>query len=143
MDRKEYLKNWREKNKEYMKDWREKNKEKSNGYSKTWRENNKENVQQNKKNWKKENPDKVSASKRKDNLKAKYGLSVAEYDAMLRNQGGGCAVCGKNGQRRLAVDHDHATGKIRGLLCVKCNIAIGNANDDPALLQKMRDYLRR
>ncbi|MDP1614799.1 MAG: endonuclease VII domain-containing protein [Methylococcales bacterium] len=61
-------------------------------------------------------------------LKQKYGLSIADYDKMKEQQGGYCAICGKHQtelKRHLAVDHNHTTGKIRGLLCDKCNIGIG------------------
>lgn len=69
---------------------------------------------------------------------------------MLEEQAGKCAVCGDgNGQiqkstgrtRRLHVDHDHRTGKIRALLCSKCNAALGSANDDPRRLRDLAEYL--
>jgi hypothetical protein len=77
---------------------------------------------------------------------------VAEYNALLREQGGVCAVCGKDEpnahgrtgkQFRLAVDHCHQTGAVRGLLCQKCNRAIGLLGDDPALMRKAISYLLR
>jgi hypothetical protein len=58
-----------------------------------------------------------------------YGLTIDHYNSMLADQGGGCKICGatKAGPKRtnLAVDHCHTTGKIRGLLCNKCNVAVG------------------
>lgn len=82
-------------------------------------------------------------------LGLKYGISQEEYDLMLLSQDGKCAVCGKENSgrtqagepSRMAVDHDHTTGKIRGLLCYQCNIALGMAHDDPALLLKLAAYL--
>src|SRR5437867_13162633 len=54
--------------------------------------------------------------------RAELGLSLAEYDALLAAQGGGCAICDRPPKtRRLDVDHDHRTGKVRGLLCHRCN----------------------
>ena len=56
------------------------------------------------------------------NLRRVFGIGLSDYEQMLSGQGGGCAVCGaKPDGRRLHVDHDHATGKIRGLLCHVCN----------------------
>ena len=76
-----------------------------------------------------------------------YGITPAQYDAMLEAQGHACASCfsdewgGKTGVPH--VDHDHATGEVRGLLCSGCNHAIGHAKDDPARLRQMADYLER
>lgn len=79
---------------------------------------------------------------RADRLR-RYGLTVAEYDAMAAVFDGGCWVCEQsdpNG-RRLAVDHDHATGLVRGLLCTDCNRAIGLMRDDPTRLERAARYL--
>ena len=58
-------------------------------------------------------------------LKRTYGITVAEYDALLAGQDGGCAICGgQSSGRNLAVDHDHDTGEVRGLLCKRHNTAI-------------------
>lgn len=74
-----------------------------------------------------------------------YGITVAEYDAMLRAQRGGCAICGTTvvGRRRVhwCIDHDHETGEVRGLLCSLCNTGVGSLGDDPVLLRKAVDYL--
>ena len=63
----------------------------------------------------------------KYNLRAKYGLTLEDYDNMLEQQKGVCAICGgiNPSGRRLAVDHDHKTGEIRGLLCQHCNTHLG------------------
>lgn len=74
----------------------------------------------------------------------RYGITPNEYDELLESQNGVCAIClqeCKSG-RRLAVDHDHKTGAVRGLLCGSCNRAIGNLQDDPEVLQRALDYLR-
>lgn len=67
----------------------------------------------------------------------RYGLTVEQYDEMLERQGHVCGICGKgpSGKRRLAVDHDHETGGVRGLLCGECNMGIGKFKDDPELLR--------
>ena len=77
-------------------------------------------------------------------LKKKFGISLKEYTALLETQGGGCAICGggpTGKQVWLSVDHDHATGVIRGLLCHSCNAAIGMLKDDPALCKAAGSYL--
>ena len=77
-------------------------------------------------------------------LKRNYGITLDEYDRLLKQQGGVCAVCGKppNG-RRLHVDHNHKTGKVRGLLCSGCNVALGAVDDNMNVLQKLISYLTR
>lgn len=95
---------------------------------------------------------------RADHLRRVYGITAEEYDAMLAAQGDVCAICGQTdptrerrleGRKRLPrrnidalrVDHDHVTGKVRGLLCTPCNQAIGHLRDDPRLLRKAAAYL--
>lgn len=77
----------------------------------------------------------------------KLGVCNTRYDEMLTAQKGGCAVCGchLNSSRytKLAVDHDHTTGKVRGLLCTNCNTAIGLMKDNPERLIAAADYLKR
>lgn len=86
--------------------------------------------------------------KRASNLFSMYGITVEQYAAMLAAQGGGCAICGRadNGGQRakwLHVDHCHRTGRVRGVLCAKCNKAIGLFADDPTLLVRGASYLRK
>lgn len=69
----------------------------------------------------------------------KYGITEVQYDAMVAEQGGLCALCGLPGE--LVVDHDHATGAIRGLLHGLCNVGIGALGDDLAALRKAITYL--
>lgn len=73
-----------------------------------------------------------------------YGLSLAQYEDLLRQQSGRCAICGtdRNGGVAMGVDHDHRTGDIRGLLCDPCNIGLGGFRDDPALLAAASAYLQ-
>lgn len=90
--------------------------------------------------WKKANPD-----KRKDaELRREFGISLAQYREMLQKQGGVCALCEcvcRTGNS-LAVDHDHRTGKVRGLLCFRCNLALERADAHPTWLQSAGQYLR-
>ena len=83
-------------------------------------------------------------SSRRAKLKYKYGITPEEYDRLLSEQAGGCAICGgTNGKKPLYVDHDHITGQVRGLLCHGCNVAIGHMKDDASLLRRAAVYLER
>lgn len=73
-------------------------------------------------------------------LKEKYGLSFEEFTSMLETQIGLCKIC-LLPMDKPNVDHCHLTGKIRGLLCVKCNTGLGKFNDDPELLKVALQYL--
>lgn len=77
------------------------------------------------------------------NRKAKYGIPYGTYDRMLATQGGGCAVCGNPppADKALHVDHDHETGKVRGLLCDLCNRGLGYFSDSADRLRDAADYL--
>lgn len=84
------------------------------------------------------------------NLKRDYGITVDDYDQMHEEQGGVCATCGcpetemfRGKVRRLSVDHCHETGLVRGLLCGKCNKALGMIRDNVGTLRKMISYLER
>lgn len=63
---------------------------------------------------------------------------IEQYDAMLEAQGGGCFICSRPPREDISlhVDHDHLTGKVRGILCFCCNNALADFQDDPSLLQK-------
>lgn len=72
----------------------------------------------------------------------KYGTSEAEYQQMFERQMGLCLICQKpENNIKLAVDHDHATGEVRGLLCKRCNMAIGLLDDDPHIVTRAALYL--
>ena len=74
---------------------------------------------------------------------ATYGITGVQYDQLLAFQDGKCAIClGTPRQKRLAVDHDHVTGAVRGGLCRRCNNRLlGSAHDDVEILQRAIDYL--
>jgi len=83
-------------------------------------------------------------------LKRYYGIDLLQYSQMFMAQNGKCAICGndygghRNGvQKALAVDHDHKTGKVRGLLCEPCNQGIGKLKDDYKILRQAADYLEK
>lgn len=79
-----------------------------------------------------------------------YGLTLQDYENLYVAQGGLCAICSRPETKKLAgkllrlcVDHNHTTGKVRGLLCSRCNVAIGLLNDDLLMLQAATEYLRK
>jgi hypothetical protein len=93
--------------------------------------------------WADKNPGKAKRAELKHALK-KYGITLDEYDRLFHSQGGVCRICRLPDPtgRRLSVDHDHKTGRVRGLLCHKHNTALGGFNDDLILLQAAIDYLK-
>jgi hypothetical protein len=85
-------------------------------------------------------------------LKRLYGITLNQYNELLESQNGACAICGKretatgtysNKIRSLAVDHNHVTGKIRGLLCYDCNTSLGKFKDNIKILQSAINYLTK
>ncbi len=95
---------------------------------------------------KRDNPEtqrKIAArASRKARLK-KYGLSLEDFDEILNQQKGVCAICNENPEGQLAVDHDHNTNKIRGLLCRACNRGIGIFKDNTERLESAIEYLEK
>lgn len=116
-----------------------------------WRNNNKERCialgVKNKRKYRRKGPEAIARYNRKHQVWA-HGITLEQYDAMFESQNGVCAICGKEetacnqyGVRRLAIDHDHRTGEVRGLLCSRCNMGIGYLQDDIEILLNAADYL--
>lgn len=82
---------------------------------------------------------------REYSLKSKYDITLDQYNKLHQKQKGLCAICGtdkpKGRHNRFHVDHCHVTGKVRGLLCSKCNLALGSFNDDKNILTQAIKYL--
>jgi hypothetical protein len=81
-------------------------------------------------------------------LKSKYKITLADYDRLLAEQNGRCAICrttdtGRKSDKYFHVDHDHATGVVRGLLCIRCNPGVGYFRDSPDLLRAAAEYVER
>ncbi len=76
----------------------------------------------------------------KHHLRAKYGISPFQHEIMMLCQGGTCAICGDPAEK-LDVDHDHSTGRVRGLLCKTCNLHVGFHESRPGRLGSMLEYL--
>jgi Recombination endonuclease VII len=95
--------------------------------------------------WKEKNKDRIREYARKNSVRYLYGLSFERYEAIVREQGGLCAVCGKPPQgRRLDVDHDHASGNVRELLCSRCNRLIAAVEkSDSDILERVGRYLAK
>lgn len=120
----------------YQREYHQANRDRARSSQQAWRE----------KNGHGDNPDTARAAY----LRRKYGITVQEYEEMLAGQNGRCASCGstepgngRSGEPRqfFSVDHDHVTGKIRGLLCQPCNLALGFADDDPNRLLALAAYV--
>lgn len=93
------------------------------------------------------NPERVKLNKRKNLLKS-YGLTLEEYDRILNEQDGLCKICKDPTAKhwrtdKLFVDHDHKTGKVRGLLCHDCNYGLGGFKDNISFLKEAIKYLEK
>lgn len=95
-----------------------------------------ENVKQHNKT----NPKLTKHRHKVNDLKRYYGLSYQEYESMLLQQKGCCAICKLSS--KLVVDHSHLTGQVRKLLCNRCNLVLGSVKEDVALLKDMIEYLQ-
>jgi hypothetical protein len=96
------------------------------------------------KRYRENNLEKTKLIARKGHIKRKFGITLEEYDLMLNSQNGVCAICQLtcDSGYSLAVDHNHKTGKIRGLLCKNCNTAIGLLKENTDVMIKAVQYLK-
>lgn len=93
-----------------------------------------------------EDPEGFALAQYRDFIRRKYGVSMEEYSKRLENQNHRCEICGQPqvpGKKFLAVDHCHATGEVRALLCDLCNNGLGSFKDRPETLRAAADYLER
>jgi hypothetical protein len=108
--------------------WREQNSEKCKAYERRRRERLSKDPEYKK-------------TRRDQMLRSKYGITSEDYEAMLAKQNNGCAICGRApGKFKLHVDHDHATGRVRGILCHQCNWYLGTIDANPEILQRIEEY---
>lgn len=131
-----------EHNKEYRSNWYKKNSEKIISKSKKNYQKHKEYYLEYNRKYRLENVDK----NRDTVYKHRYGITLEDYNRMFLDQNGCCAICEKHQSefdKRFAVDHDHETGKVRGLLCSYCNKLLGLALDKPELLIASANYLEK
>lgn len=127
-NRYEYQKEYYIKNKDRIKKYSIQNKDKKKAYLKEWNLKNK---------------DKAKAAK----LKRNYNLTLDQYNKMLSDQNGCCKVCSVKFDMLITslgpnVDHCHKTNKVRGLLCINCNTALGKLKDDTKIMQKLIKYIK-
>lgn len=141
---KEYYQLNKDQLKAYQKEYRETNKIKMKKYKKEYRKNNKDQIKQYNKEYKKEyyqlNKNKI----KQHQLKRKYNISLEHYNQMLIEQNHKCKICNIDEvklTKKLAVDHDHKTGFIRGLLCHSCNVAIGLLQESAEIIEKAAKYI--
>lgn len=106
----------------------------------TWTREQKDKHNQRVYEWRQKNRDKYLAQKKR-NVFRKYGLTKEEFDALAATQGYACAICRKVPKARLHIDHNHETGRVRGLLCSNCNTAIGLLKDRAEFLLNAVNYL--
>jgi len=82
----------------------------------------------------------------KAQLKFRYNITLEDYDILLKSQNNKCAICESDSpgakKNRFSIDHDHESGKIRGLLCDNCNVGLGRFNDNINNLIKSIEYLK-
>lgn len=160
--RREYMKAYylanRERHIERAKAWNAANRERNRETNRRWyetkgrayRAERREEIRAYQREWERAHPEKSKADNRVQVLR-RYGLTGADYEAMMAAQDGLCAICRKaefrrarNGEvRRMAVDHNHVTGSVRALLCHSCNTGIGSFFDDSALLRAAAEYIER
>jgi hypothetical protein len=115
-----------------------------------WAKNNPERANTRNRAHKARNKEKVDRIHRNSKLTTVYGISIDEYEVLLSNQNGLCAICRESEVKRhrngtlwaLSVDHDHVTGKIRGLLCSACNVGIANFRENIEALEAAIEYLK-
>lgn len=141
----------KEEKKKYHREWYLNNKDRHKESNSKWAANNQDKIKESKRKWHEKNKEKVRAYGR-EWMRGRsffvYGITNADFENMVKKQDGVCAICGlppngnpKTKEKRLHVDHDHITGKVRGLLCFKCNSALGNFNDARDLVASALDYL--
>jgi len=112
-------------------------------YRRRWRSLNRDKANEWRKRRREREPEAVRDYWRRTNRKRYYGLTEAEYQNMLESSGGACGICREPFCGRPSIDHDHKTGKVRGLLCKQCNFGLGHFRDKISFLNLAADYLGR
>ncbi len=93
-------------------------------------------------NKRKQDPEREFLRKRKIDLRQKYKMTLEDFDVMFKTQNGKCKVCPRKVTSMLHIDHCHSSGTVRGLLCQKCNHALGMVDDSIEILEKLINYLK-
>lgn len=132
--------------KEKRKQWYIENKIKANERSHSWYIKNVDKVNEYNRQWRARNPEKAKLSHRKSCLKRNYEITIEEYNQLWKLQNGLCSICNlpeKNKINCLVVDHNHTTGKIRGLLCNKCNTGLGMFEENYINIVNASNYINK
>ncbi len=143
--RREYLEQNKEKLKLYYSDYQKSHQKLLNERTRNRMKNDpeyREKINKRQKLWREKNKEKMALMKKKSVLKHQYGLTLEEYQTLLENQDNKCAICSRNSVK-LCVDHDHKTGKTRGLLCHACNRAIGLLKENIDILENAIKYVNK
>ena len=95
--------------------------------------------------WRRENPEKDQILQRRCMLRRRHGITLEAYEAMEAAQKGVCAICHMPppGRSRLHIDHCHKSGEIRALLCIRCNTALGQFDDNPDRMRQAALYVEK
>lgn len=142
IDRESYVRN-KSKKLEYARKYNMSNKEDVDRKKREWNVAHKDEINERRRNLRKENWSLVIEREQRQYLRRKYGITLEQYNVMLEKQDGVCAICGGITEgKHLAVDHDHVTGQLRGLLCDMCNRGIGLLGDSIDRVGAALDYLK-
>ena len=123
--------------KDYWRKWRKEHRDSSNAADKKYRESHKDKIAL----FPSQSKERKRERQRRYSYSRFYNITLEQYNDILLIQNGVCAICGQKGERILCVDHNHATGKVRGLLCDKCNRGLGFFREDKTILIKALGYL--
>ena len=128
------MRRWTKRNPQYQKEWKNNNPERTESYWKTHYENNKDTQE-------------YKLQRRRAQIRRLYKLELEDVFEMMEQQAESCAICGTEitfgGRLGAHIDHDHITGKVRGILCRNCNLALGHVGESIEKLEIMINYLRR
>lgn len=107
-----------------------------------WYKRNKELIVQRSREWRANHAVHSRELEREARLRRKYGMTVENYNRMLLLQNFGCAACRRRPDEELVIDHDHRSGRVRGLLCRHCNTVLGLVFEDPENLSRLANYIQ-
>lgn len=128
---------------EQNREWRKNNRDRRLAYERAYRADNKDRLRNQNAAWQRAARKNDPMRYRRDHLWKHYKITLEDYDKMVDKQGGCCDCCHLPAStgKFLHVDHDHKTGIVRGLLCTKCNTALGMFGDDPKVIRRAIAYM--
>lgn len=126
---------------EYQREYAKRTRTKRLAYQREWYARNRERVRAEARAKYAAEGERIREETRWRKIKSRYGLTREQVEELREKQSNGCALCQRSGTR-LVVDHDHATGRVRGLLCIRCNNALGALGDSGAGIERALAYVR-